>query len=403
MWRWGSVVVRARESGAKPVPKVFGSSAKPLPAKSSTGIRPGLFYGLFAGLFGTNCLTLVALMMAPDISVLLNGQNEMVVAAYEDRIAQLRVEVDRLHSRNFAQTGDINLQLHELTQQQEVLIEQHQLVKQLAEKAAELGIEAASLPAAPADSEEVGPLAYSAGGLGTPDLAAVGDSMRQMMEDSRLALAGLAESATSSTAEIVDQLGAIGIKPKLPDHPGNGIGGPLLLPEAAGPDLDNIVDDANDVYLALARFKAARGAIDLAPVHKPLDSLPSVSSGFGNRTDPFTGGRAYHSGIDFSAPGGTIVLSAGYGKVSFVGEQSGYGNLVEVTHSSGLVTRYGHLSAFLVKEGQIVSTGSPVGKVGSTGRSTGPHLHFEVRRQDIAEDPGRYLAVGKRLQRYLGT
>lgn len=107
--------------------------------------------------------------------------------------------------------------------------------------------------------------------------------------------------------------------------------------------------------------------------------------------------------MDFPAPRGTTVLSAGYGKVSFVGEKSGYGNVVEVTHTTGLITRYGHLSAFLVKEGQVVNTGTPIAQVGSTGRSTGPHLHFEVRRKDVAVDPGKYLAAGKQLARFLGA
>jgi murein DD-endopeptidase MepM/ murein hydrolase activator NlpD len=96
-------------------------------------------------------------------------------------------------------------------------------------------------------------------------------------------------------------------------------------------------------------------------------------------------------------------MSAGYGKVTFVGQRSGYGNVVEVTHSAGLLTRYGHLSAFLVKEGQVVNAGTPIAKVGSTGRSTGPHLHFEVRSKDRAVDPGKFLAVGRQLAEYAGA
>jgi murein DD-endopeptidase MepM/ murein hydrolase activator NlpD len=94
-------------------------------------------------------------------------------------------------------------------------------------------------------------------------------------------------------------------------------------------------------------------------------------------------------------------LSAGAGTVTFVGPLSGYGNVVEITHANGLVTRYGHLSAFLAKEGQKVSTGTPIARVGSTGRSTGPHLHFEVRRGDTAVDPARYLKAGRALAEIL--
>lgn len=390
--------MRAKSSGVQPASKVFG--APPQKAKREPGIRPGLFYLAFATLFGSNVLTLVGFLMAPDIAALFNGQNDVVVSAYEDRIAQLRVEVDRLHSRQFAQAGDINLQLQELTQQQEVLLEQHQLVKQLAAKAAELGIETAA--AEPTVDDDAAPLAAIRPVAAGSDLAEVGASMTKMMDDSRMALAALSVSATESTDTILDVLGGLGIKPNMPDGLTDAVGGPYQ-PPVDGSDASGIVDDANDVYLALARFKAARGAIDLAPIHKPMDSLTRISSTFGNRKDPFTGGRAFHAGLDFPAPKGTTVLSAGYGKVTFVGEKSGYGNLVEITHLTGLVTRYGHLSAFLVKEGQVVNTGTPIAKVGSTGRSTGPHLHFEVRRKDVAVDPGKYLAAGKRLARFLGA
>ena len=104
------------------------------------GIRPKLFYGIFAALVATNVASLVALLLSPDISALINGQTSATLAAYQDRIAQLRLDVDRLHSRQYAQTGDINLELQDLAQQQEVLEEQHQYVKALAQKAQELGI-----------------------------------------------------------------------------------------------------------------------------------------------------------------------------------------------------------------------------------------------------------------------
>ena len=388
--------MRTKSAGVQPPPKVFGSAPKPAP-RTGAGIRPWVFYLSFAVLFGTNVLTAVGFMMAPDISALLGGQKELVVAAYEDRIAQLRVEVDRLHSRQFAQAGDINLQLQELTQQQEVLLEQHQFVKQLAQKAAELGIETASLPAS-VDAVPVAPVPVTKSG----DLAEIGASMTRMMDDSRLALAALSEEATRSTDDILTALDGIGIQPTMPDETGDAVGGPFE-PAVGTADSDSIVDDASAAYLALVRFNAARGALDLAPIHEPMGGLKRISSNFGNRKDPFTGGRAFHAGIDFPAPKGTPVLSAGYGKVSFVGERAGYGKTVEVTHGPGLLTRYGHLSAYLVKEGQIVNTGTPIAEVGSTGRSTGPHLHFEVRRADNAVDPGKYLAVGKNLAHLIGA
>ena len=224
-----------------------------------------------------------------------------------------------------------------------------------------------------------------------------------MLDDSRLALAALSDQASTKTDEIMSTLAGIGIKPKLPNEDEDAIGGPLLPPVEGADTSGSLIDDANSVATALARFKAARGAADLAPVHKPIVSATRISSIFGNRKDPFTGRMAFHSGLDFAAPQGSTVLSAGDGKVTFVGQMSGYGNVVEVTHGNGLVTRYGHLSAFLVKEGQTVSTGSPIARVGSTGRSTGPHLHFEVRRSDNAVDPARYLSAGRMLQKIVAS
>ena len=338
----------------------------------------------------------VGLLMSSDISALVGGRKDLVLSAYEDRIVQLRMEVDRLHSRQFAQAGDINLQLQELTQQQEVLLEQHQLVRQLAQKASELGLD----PIETSDQPPVAAVVPVARGSG--DLAEVGSSMATMMDESRLALLALSESAEESTETILDALSGLGIRPDMPDLT-NGVGGPLLAAIDSAGDSDGLVDHANEAYLALARFKAAKSAIDVAPIHRPMDGLVSMSSSFGNRKDPFTGGRAFHSGLDFPAAKGTVVLSAGYGKVSFVGERPGYGNTVEITHGTGLVTRYGHLSAFIASQGDIVNAGTPIARVGSTGRSTGPHLHFEVRRKDVAVDPGKYLTVGKRLARFLGA
>lgn len=350
---------------------------------------------MFAVLFAGNGLLVTALLLAPDIARLLSGQNEQVIEAYENRIAQLRVEVDRLHSRSYAQAGDINLQLQELAQQQEVLIEQHQLVRVLVDKADELGIEAAALPA-----DEAGNMALAPSSGGNPDIDATAAAIAQMMDETQFAMTSIAETATKRTDSIVAELSGLGIAVDLPSDL-EGVGGPLLLPQDDG-EASATVDDANAVMAALIRYKAARDGIDGAPIHMPISGNFRQSSGFGNRTDPFTGGRAFHSGLDFAAPKGTTVLSAGKGVVSFVGTKSGYGNVVEVTHANGLISRYGHLSGFLSEVGQAVNTGTPIAKVGSTGRSTGPHLHFEVRKADSAINPKAFLEAGKRLLALLG-
>jgi murein DD-endopeptidase MepM/ murein hydrolase activator NlpD len=304
------------------------------------------------------------------------------------------VEVDRLHSRSYAQTGDINLQLQELAQQQEELLEQHQLVKVLVDKADELGIKAASLPAALTPDA----VATSAA-TGNRDIDATASAVAHMMNETQFAISSIAETAIRRTDSIVAELSGLGIPVALPHA--EGVGGPLL---AAMNDAETsvMIRDANEVMAALLRYKAAQEGKDGAPVHMPISGNYRQSSGFGNRTDPFSGSRAFHSGLDFAAPSGTLVLSAGNGVVSFVGTKSGYGKVVEVSHANGLMTRYGHLSAFLSEKGQLVKTGTPIAKVGSTGRSTGPHLHFEVRRSNSAMNPKAFLEAGKRLLGALG-
>lgn len=116
-----------------------------------------------------------------------------------------------------------------------------------------------------------------------------------------------------------------------------------------------------------------------------------VSSGFGLRADPFNGHQSHHEGVDIASNMGSPVLAMGDGVVSHSGEKAGYGLLVEVTHESGLVTRYAHASAVLVRVGDRVQKGQSVALVGSSGRSTGPHLHFEVVRNGVSVNPMRYL------------
>lgn len=121
-----------------------------------------------------------------------------------------------------------------------------------------------------------------------------------------------------------------------------------------------------------------------------------VSSRFGVRTDPFTGRPSQHHGVDIASPMGSPVKAMGDGVVSYSGEKRGYGMLVEITHGRGYITRYAHLSATLVKVGDRVSKGQQVAKIGTSGRSTGPHLHFEVLRAQAKVDPYTYLRIPAR-------
>lgn len=133
----------------------------------------------------------------------------------------------------------------------------------------------------------------------------------------------------------------------------------------------------------------------LRPSLMPV-SAPYNASGFGMRIDPITGQRTLHEGIDFLAEHGTPILAAADGVVSFAGYHRQYGYMIDVDHGSDLVTRYAHSSKLFVKEGDVVKRGLKLGVVGSTGRSTGPHLHFEVRFKGVPQNPMRFLANAKK-------
>jgi murein DD-endopeptidase MepM/ murein hydrolase activator NlpD len=187
--------------------------------------------------------------------------------------------------------------------------------------------------------------------------------------------------------------------------PANGAGGPLVDAEAAGggPDtaaalllLERELDRVEE-RLAVVDAAYARRDVDAMafPSRLPVLGVP-ISSGFGHREDPFTGQIARHTGYDYPAAPGTSILASAGGRVRVAGPHGAYGNTVEIDHGAGLVTRYGHASRVLVKVGDILLPGQPIALVGSTGRSTGPHLHFEVIRNGLQVNPGLYLARGAR-------
>lgn len=144
------------------------------------------------------------------------------------------------------------------------------------------------------------------------------------------------------------------------------------------------------LVLSLARMSALEDGLDSVPQVMPAD-MRMISSGFGYRRDPFTGRPAMHSGLDFRGPAGSPIRAAAEGRVSFVGTRQGYGKVVEVSHGNGLLTRYAHMSAWKSRVGQEVEAGDVIGLIGSTGRSTGPHLHFEVRINGRAVNPRPFL------------
>ncbi len=195
-----------------------------------------------------------------------------------------------------------------------------------------------------------------------------------------------------------------GLDPAAFENPqGQALGGPLIEakdPRALAAVLDVDPDFALRIQHAaddLAQASALTHAAHELPVAYPTTGT-SQASGFGERVDPFTGRPAFHPGLDFAGPMMTPVHATAPGTVSFTGQRTGYGNTVEIDHGHGLKTRYGHLAAIYVSVGERVALGERIAALGSTGRSTGPHLHYEVWVDGRPQNPQRFLEAGQDVQ-----
>jgi murein DD-endopeptidase MepM/ murein hydrolase activator NlpD len=178
--------------------------------------------------------------------------------------------------------------------------------------------------------------------------------------------------------------------------PRSAMGGPFIpvkLTANAGP----FEKQLSRINTSRAEMDRLNRTLALVPYRKPVIGEVEFTSGFGVRSDPFLGRPAMHTGLDFRAATGDPVRVTANGKVVSAGWSGGYGRMIEVDHGNGLATRYGHLSEINVKVGEIVKIGQVVGLVGSTGRSTGPHLHYETRIDGEAVDPQKFLRAGVRL------
>ena len=169
----------------------------------------------------------------------------------------------------------------------------------------------------------------------------------------------------------------------------NEIGGPLEIE-----DQENKVAFA--IYDKAARFELLREVFLSVPLATPIEKY-YITSSYGYRKDPYTKRRAFHKGIDLGAAWGTDILATASGEISFVGNYGSYGKSVFIDHGNGIQTRYAHLSKIFVKKGETVDLGNIIGKIGNTGRSTGKHLHYEIKVYDKARNPYPFLRIGKNV------
>ncbi len=365
---------------------------------------------------------------------------------YEDRISALRAQMDRVTSRQLLDQQVVEEKVEKLLQQQLALSARNGKLSTLLNRAEDAGVsQGASEPEIPPAPGQK-PLAYERradvnGGTAAIRSLLGGSPFRSEPEKSLhppTAYAALGETATdradrlfskvtlslkdiehqqldhiqtlaadaSETADAIQrimsrtgvdiddetettELGEAGASDLA-------IGGPFVEPDI-GDEFEGSMANLDE---ALSRLDAARRTARKLPFGNPAPGS-DITSRFGNRTDPFLGRLALHAGIDFRVGQGTEVHATGSGTVVLAGRNGGYGNMVEIDHGNGLTTRYAHLSKVLVKPGDQVENGSPVGLSGTTGRSTGPHLHYEVRHDGKAIDPAHFLTAGMKLTTYM--
>ncbi|MCG6121372.1 MAG: M23 family metallopeptidase [Microvirga sp.] len=229
-------------------------------------------------------------------------------------------------------------------------------------------------------------------------LGAVETSLAQVEADQFVRLDRLNTELADETERLRDVIVQTGLDPDDLDAPEGapGIGGPYIpvVVDASEGPFGAMVGMLQETLVERERLRRAAEAL---PFARPVERDYELTSVFGVRRDPFTRRPALHGGVDFRTPTGTMIRAAGAGRVVVAEYYGGYGNLVEIDHGSGVATRYAHLSAIRTEAGQYVTAGDVIGAAGSTGRSTGPHLHYEVRVDDTAVDPMRFLRAGRLL------
>jgi murein DD-endopeptidase MepM/ murein hydrolase activator NlpD len=236
----------------------------------------------------------------------------------------------------------------------------------------------------------------------TERLAAIGDAAEGAMSQSRrmVAAIGLDPSRFGKNAFALPALKRLAPLDSLMlrdvgSDSETAMGGPLLPAVPGLAAAERFEAQTQRAEKALESAGRARSILESLPVGRPMPERYEQTSGFGTRVDPFVGSPAMHAGIDFRAPTGTAVKAVSAGRIITAGTQGGYGRMVEIDHGFGLTTRYAHMSSIEVSEGDLVKKGEVIGAVGSTGRSTGPHLHYEVRIDDDATDPMRFVRAGR--------
>jgi len=356
---------------------------------------------------------------------------------YEDRIAALRAQLDRITSRQLLDQQVVEQKVEKLLEQQNALFDRHGKLGSLLNRAEESGLTAPETPAPafqPIKNERQASLSGGSGfqaidkllsgktsatpldttsALGFVPLrdniadradrvfSNVTLSLKNIEKEQLAKIANLTTDASATADAITAILKRTGVQldpaRKASGNTSESVGGPYVEPQIEFSGFDVSLDELD---AALSRLESVRETARDLPFGNPAPGH-EITSRYGNRIDPFLGRLALHAGIDFQADTGQAIVATGAGKIVTAGPSGGYGNMVEIDHGQGITTRYGHMSKILVKEGDMISVGDVIGRAGSTGRSTGPHVHYEVRRDGNPVDPIHFLNAGMKLTTYL--
>jgi len=358
-----------------------------------------------------------------DVLTGLIGRQAQMQFAYEDRIAELRAQVDRITSRQLLDQEQFEQKLKQLLQRQATL---EQRTDALTGDALTTGSipPASRSPRTPAAPPKPSPISDTVIYVAPPDrearlqsrempvvatrLAALGDaggltgmlarvsgSLDKIARRQTTALTDIEEHVDSQARRMHSVLSDLGVS--IGAMPKSAAGGPFVPIRPPKPGASAFDRQLYRIDLARAQIDRLNRVLVDVPVRKPVPGEIDMSSPFGVRTDPFLGRPAMHTGIDLRGETGEPVYATAAGRVTNAGRDGGYGNMVEIDHGNGLSTRYGHLSEIDVKVGQVIRIGQIIGKIGSTGRSTGPHLHYETRINGEPVNPQKFLRAGMRL------
>jgi murein DD-endopeptidase MepM/ murein hydrolase activator NlpD len=330
--------------------------------------------------------------------------------AYEDRIAELRARLDRTTSRQLLDQEQFEQKLDDLLRRQGTLESRASALVGIVDPATTGSIR----PSTRGGSETTftAPSGRDRQSLLDPDwmqtgrkagkgadvtakLARAETSLERVERRQSQALAQIEERYEGRARRLRTVFADLGLKISGP--PTAGSGGPFVPVKLPG-EGNSFERELTRLNIARAQTEQLNRALVYIPVRKPVSGEIDMSSQFGVRIDPFLRIPAMHTGLDFRGEVGDPIRATAAGTVTAAGWTGGYGKMVEIDHGNGLATRYGHLSQIDVNVGDKIRIGQVVGRLGSTGRSTGPHVHYETRIDGEAVDPLKFLNAGARLE-----